>query len=64
MEHGQLKAARKSGDKRSGELQKLQNKVKSRRKKLCDSAKSDACAEFFREIGNRIIESNHLAEQI
>jgi hypothetical protein len=27
-------------------------------------AKSDARAEFFREIGNRIIESNHLGEQI
>jgi hypothetical protein len=64
MEHGQLQAARKSGDERSSELQKLQNKVKTRRKKLCDSAKSDARAEFFREIGNRIIESNHLGEQI
>jgi hypothetical protein len=64
MEHGRLKAARKSGDKRSSELQKLQDKVKSRRKKLCDSAKNDARAEFFRQIGNRIIESNHLGEQI
>lgn len=64
MEHSQLKAARTSSDKRSGELQKLQNKVKSRRKKLCDSAKRDRRAEFFREIGNRIIESNHLGEQI
>jgi hypothetical protein len=64
MEYGQLKAACKSGDKRSGELQKLQNKVKTRRKKLCDLAKSDARVEFFRKIGNRIIESNHLGEQI
>jgi hypothetical protein len=64
MEFGQLKDARKSGDKRSGDLQKLQNKIKSRRKKLCDSAKSDARAEFFREIGNRIIESNHIGKQI
>ncbi|KAF3394006.1 hypothetical protein F1880_005516 [Penicillium rolfsii] len=64
MEYGQLKEARKSSDKRSGDLQKLQNKIKSRRKKLCDSAKSDARTEFFREIGNRIIESNHIGEQI
>jgi hypothetical protein len=64
MEHGRLQAARKLGDERSAELQKLQNKIKSRRKKLCDSAKSENRAEFFREIGNRIIESNHFGEQI
>lgn len=64
MEYGQLKGASKSGDKRSNKLQRLQNRIKSRRKKLCDSAKSDARANFFRQIGNRIIESNHLGEQI
>ncbi|KAJ5084902.1 hypothetical protein NUU61_009481 [Penicillium alfredii] len=64
IEYGQLKTAKESGDKRSGELQKLQNKIKSRRKKLCDSAKSNARADFFRQVGNRIIESNHLGEQI
>lgn len=64
MEHGRLQVARKLGDERSSELQKLQNKIKSRRKKLCDSAKSETRSEFFRQIGNRIIESNHLGEQI
>ncbi|KAJ5090353.1 hypothetical protein N7532_009037 [Penicillium argentinense] len=49
---------------RSKELQKLQNKIKSRRKKLCDSAKRERRAGFFREIGNRITGSNHQGEQI
>jgi hypothetical protein len=64
MQYGQLKTAKDSGDKRSGELQKLQNKIKTRRKKLCDSTKNKARADFFRQVGNRIIESNHLGKQI
>jgi hypothetical protein len=30
----------------------------------CDSAKSKARADFFRQVGNRIIESNHLGQEI
>lgn len=64
LEYSKLKTAKESGDQRSGELKKLQNKIKSRRKKLFDSAKSKARAEFFRQVGNHIIENNHLGKQV
>lgn len=64
IEYGQMKLIKELGDKRSGELAKLQNKIKARRKRLCDAAKSEARAEFFSQVGNRIIKGNHLGKQI
>lgn len=64
MEYGVLKKARESSDKRYDEFESLQNKIKSRRYRLCKQAKAETREEFFRQIGNRIIESNHLGEQV
>ncbi|KAJ5235167.1 uncharacterized protein N7469_004335 [Penicillium citrinum] len=64
VQFGRLKAANELGDPRSKQLQKLQNQIKSRRKRLCDAARRDRRADFFPEIGNRIIESNQRGEHL
>lgn len=64
VQFGRLKAANELGDPRSKQLQKLQNQIKSRRKRLCDAARRDRHADFFPEIGNRIIESNQRGEHL
>lgn len=64
MEYGMLKNAKESSDKRFYEFQSLQNQIKSKRYRLCKQAKAKVREEFFRQVGNSIIESNHLGEQV
>ncbi|KAJ5931100.1 hypothetical protein N7466_006593 [Penicillium verhagenii] len=57
-QYGQLKNAKASGDNRFHEVQRLGNKIKARRRRLCHKALVAVRREFFEQVRNRIIESN------
>lgn len=61
---GRLLKAREADDARWHEFARLQNKIWARRRKLHRKAKKTVREEFFQNIGNRIIERNHLGDPI
>ncbi|KAJ6115235.1 hypothetical protein N7486_001013 [Penicillium sp. IBT 16267x] len=63
-QYGQLKHAKASGDKRFHELQRLGNKTKARRRRLCHKALVAVRREFFEQVGNQTIESNAAGKPI
>lgn len=58
-EHHKLKTAKEAGDKRHREFEKLQAKIRTKRKRLHDSTRTKLRQEFFQGVGNQIIEQNY-----
>lgn len=63
-EFGQLKKAKEINPPRWRECQSLYHKVSNRRRKLQKKAYRAARAQFFKDIGNEIIERNHQGNPI
>ncbi|OGE55433.1 hypothetical protein PENARI_c004G04263 [Penicillium arizonense] len=61
---GQLEKARKFGESRYRELRRLQEAIRTHRKRLFNAAKKRNRDHFFDNIGNRIIEANHQGNPI
>jgi hypothetical protein len=62
VKHHQIGNGR--GTKLYNNFQKLQNKIRAKRKKLHNSAKQNLYNEFFDNMGNHIIEQNYQGKPV